>query len=261
MEEKIKIADITEDHLSESYHCGIKNPKHDGHQRKSRWMKTHFKHGLQAKVLLTEDSRQFGYIEYIPGKYAWRGVEAEGYQFIHCIWTFYKKYQRKGCGRLLIQACIDDAREKGMKGVAVLARDRPWLAKKQLFLKCGFETVDRVPPDYDLLVKKFLRSSPDPRFKRGWEKKLKEYAKGLTIIRSDQCPHIAKFAGEIAEMAEETYDLKPRIVELKTYRDAQNAPTPYAVFAVIFEGKLLADYQISRSRFRNIMEKILRLGK
>ena len=38
--------------------------------------------------------------------------------------------------------------------------------------------------------------------------------------------------------------------------DAQNAPTPYAVFAVIYDGRLLADHQISRARFRNIMNKL-----
>ena len=46
------------------------------------------------------------------------------------------------------------------------------------------------------------------------------------------------------------------IVELKTYKQAQNAPTPYAVFAVIYDGQLLADHQISAGRFRNIMKKI-----
>jgi GNAT superfamily N-acetyltransferase len=257
MEDKIRMVDITEDNLTESYYCGIKNPEHEGHQRKSAWMRTHFEKGLRAKVLLAEDGRQFGYIEYIPGQHAWRGVEAEGYMFIHCIWTFYKKYQRKGYGKRLIQACIDDARKEGMLGAAVIARDRPWLAKKEVFLKCGFEVVDAIPPDYELLVKKLNRSSPDPRFKKDWGKKLEEYGKGLTIIRSDQCPHIAKFAGEIAEMAEKTYKLKPRIVELKTFQDAQNAPTPYAIFAVVYDRRLLADYQISRSRFKNIMEKVL----
>ncbi len=58
-------------------------------------------------------------------------------------------------------------------------------------------------------------------------------------------------------MAEKTYKLKPQMVELRTYRDAQNAPTPYAAFAVIYNGQLLADHQISATRFRNIMNKVL----
>jgi hypothetical protein len=45
------------------------------------------------------------------------------------------------------------------------------------------------------------------------------------------------------------------VVDLKSWRDAQNAPTPYGVFALIYQGRLLADHQISAARFRNIMNK------
>jgi hypothetical protein len=58
-------------------------------------------------------------------------------------------------------------------------------------------------------------------------------------------------------MARTTYGIKPRTVELKTLRDARNAPTPYAVFAIVYDGQLLADHQISRRRFGNIMDKLL----
>ncbi len=54
------------------------------------------------------------------------------------------------------------------------------------------------------------------------------------------------------------YGLKPKIVELKTHKDAQDAPTPYAVFAIILDGKLLVDHQISRTRFRSVMKKVLK---
>jgi hypothetical protein len=80
----------------------------------------------------------------------------------------------------------------------------------------------------------------------------------ITIIRANQCPHTIRFADKIADMAKKTYKLKPQIVELRTYRQAQNAPTPYAVFAVIYNGRLLADQQISSSRFKNIMNKIIK---
>jgi hypothetical protein len=143
-----------------------------------------------------------------------------------------------------------------MHGVAVVARDGPWLAGAALFQKSGFEVVDTAPPDYQLLAWKLNLSSVNPAFKGGWERKLKRYNRGLTIIHANQCPHVAKFASEIAEAAEREYGLKPRVVELKTHTEAQNAPTPYAVFAVIHNGRLLADHQISRTRFRNIMKKV-----
>lgn len=257
MAEKIRVVELAQDSLCESPCCGIKDTEHEGYIRKTKWLKTHLKKGLKAKVLLAEKDIQTGYIEYIPGEYAWRGVEADGYMFIHCLWIFFKKYQRKGHGKLLIQACIDDAKEAKMKGVAVVTRKRPWLANGSIFLKNGFEVVDTTLPDYELLAKKFSKSAPNINFKDNWDKKLRKYGKGLTIIRANQCPHTVRFADKIVEMAEKTYKLKPRIVEIKTYRDAQNAPTPYAVFAVIYDGQLLADHQISASRFRNIMNKVL----
>jgi hypothetical protein len=182
-------------------------------------------------------------------------VDAGGYLFIHCVWTFYKQYQRKGFAGQMVEACVEDARKADLNGVAVVARESPWLAKSALFLAHGFEVVDTAPPDYLLLARKLKPRAANPRFKTDWEKKLKKYSKGLTIIRSAQCPHVAKFADEIAESAWKDYGIRPRIVELKSHREAQNAPTPYAVFAVIYNGRLLADHQISRTRFRNIMRR------
>ncbi|MCP4259793.1 MAG: GNAT family N-acetyltransferase, partial [Planctomycetes bacterium] len=143
-------------------------------------------------------------------------------------------------------------------GIAVVARQKSWLANSQIFLKHGFKIVDTAPPDYELLVKKFNKSAPNPKFKNNWDKKLKKYDKGLTIILANQCPHTIRCADTIAETARKTYKQKPQIVEIKTYRQAQNAPTPYAAFAVIYNGQLLADHQISATRFKNIMNKILK---
>lgn len=254
------LVDLTSDNLATLRCCGVSNPKHDGRCRKERWMRAHFPMGVKAKVLLAPDGRQCGYIEYLPGEYAWRGVEAPGYMFIHCIWTFFRQYQGKGWAKKMVQACLDDARQAGMAGVAVLCRKGPWLAESRLFLSAGFRIVDTAPPDYELLVSKFDPTAPDPSLREDGAGKLKRYAHGLTIIRSDQCPHIAKFAGDIAETAEREYGLKPRVVELKSHRAAQNAPTPYAIFSIVLDGRLLADHQISRTRFRNIMRRLSKAG-
>jgi hypothetical protein len=143
-----------------------------------------------------------------------------------------------------------------MNGVAALAREGPWLAGAGLYRANGFEEVESAPPDYRLLVRKFNPAAPNPCFQGEWDKKLKRYSRGLTIIRSSQCPHIAKFADDVAASAEVDYGIKPKIVELRSASEAQAAPTPYAVFAVIHNGRVLADHQISRTRFRNIMRKL-----
>jgi hypothetical protein len=114
--------------------------------------------------------------------------------------------------------------------------------------------VDTAPPDYELLALRFSGSTPPPKFPSIPKNVLKKYAKGLTIVRSDQCPHAVKFAREIAEFARREYRLEPRIVVPRSMRAA---PTPYAVFSILYNGQLLADHQISRTRFHNIMKKLL----
>jgi hypothetical protein len=236
--------------------CGIKCPTHPGRQQKHRWLQANAKFGLRARMLLAPDGQPSGYIEYLPGEFAWRGVEARGYMFIHCIWVFSRLHQRKGWGSVMIKACLEDAKKAGMSGVAVMVRDGPWLADRRLFLANAFEAVDAAPPDFQLLVRKLNRAAANPAFKKGWDRKVARCGRGLTIIRSSQCPHIAKFASEIAQTAAEEYHIRPRVIDLGSWREAQNAPTPYAVFALIYNGRLLADHQISRARFRNIMNKL-----
>ena len=253
---KVRVIDVDARSFDALPCCGIKNPAHPGRQEKRCWLETNARFGLRAKTLLAPDGEPGGYIEYIPGEYAWRGVDARGYMFIHCVWIYSRKHQRKGWGGLLVEACLDDARKAGMSGVAVMVRDGPWLADRRLFLANGFERVDTAPPDCQLLVRKFNPSAPNPAFKGDWERKVAQHDTGLTIIRSSQCPHIAKFAADIAETAEKEYRIKPKVIALESPAEAQNAPTPYAVFSVIYNGQLLADHQISRARFRNIMKKL-----
>ena len=240
--------------------CGIKSRTHPGRQQKQCWLEANAKFGLRAKMLLAPDGQPCGYIEYLPGEFAWRGVEASGFMFIHCIWIFSRQHRRKGWGRVMVEGCLDDAKKAGMRGAAVMVRDGPWLADRRLFLANGFEAVDTAPPDYQLLVRKFDSGAANPAFQKDWDRKLAQYGRGLTIIRSSQCPHIAKFAAEIIETAENEYGARPTVVDLESWSDAQNAPTPYAIFALIYNGRLLADHQISRTRFRNIMNKCVSSG-
>ena len=235
--------------------CGIKNAGHPGLAAKRAWLKAQFAAGLRAKTLLDAGGKPSGYIEYAPGESAWRGVRAKGFMFIHCLWIYARHNQGKGWGRAMIDACLADARAAGMNGVAVVTRDGPWSAHRALFEAKGFKLAATAAPDYQLLVHKFRADTPDPAFRGEYEQKAARFAKGLTLIRSAQYPHIAKFADDIAQAAVEEYQLKPKVVELATCADAQNAPTPYAVFALTYKGEVLADHQISRTRFRNIMKK------
>lgn len=254
----VEIIDTNPDNICKYGFCGYKNIKQEGYKRKIEWLKKRFSEGMKFKVLYSAKDGSVGFIEYIPGKYTWRAVEASGYMVIHCIVIMKCEYKGKGYGTLLLEESLKDAKKENMHGVAVITRKGTWMAGKELFIKDGFEVVDKAPPNFELLVKKFTKNVPLPKFKGDWEKRLSKYSKGLTIIRSDQCPYIAKSVKEISETAQMKYGIKAKIIELKNCKDAQNAPSVFAIFGIVYDGKLLADHPISKTRFLNIMNKELK---
>ena len=252
----IKIIDTNPENISNFGFCGYKNIKNEEYRRKLDWLKQRFSEGMRFKILHSEDDGDIGFIEYIPGKYTWRTIEANGYMVIHCI-SVNGKYKGKGYGSLLLDSCLQDAKKENKHGVAVVTSKSTFMARRDLFLKNGFELVQEAPPCFELLVKQLKTNVPSPMFKGDWEKKLSKYGSGLTIIRSSQCPYTLKNVKEIVEVLQKNYGIKANLIELKDCIEAQNAPLAYGVFGIIFNGKLIAEHPISKKRFTNIMEKIL----
>ena len=255
MNSKAEIVTLNPENSAE-YGCPcFLNPKNEGHLKKLEWQKKRFSEGLSIKLLLVESEKKpIGFIEYVPGEYAWRAVNANGYNFIHCIWVYPNKYKDKGYGSLLIKECIEDAKKEGRYGVAVVASSGTFMAGKELFLKNGFEIVEKAD-HFELLVKQ-LKKGPLPKF-TDWEQQLNNY-QGLNIIYSNQCPWVARAIRELAEIAKKN-GLELKITELKTAKQAQNAPSIYSVFNLVHDGELLADHYISNTRFLNILRKELKL--
>jgi len=138
----------------------------EGYQNKLKWIKERYKEGLKLKLLLINEGGKKGYtsrgfIEYIPGEYAWRGICADGYMVIHCLWVI-GKHKKKGYCSKLLEHCINDA--KNMNGVAVVTTERTHLVGSRLFQKKGFEKCDTFSHDFDLYVKRFSETAPPPKF-------------------------------------------------------------------------------------------------
>jgi len=252
-----EIRDMNAENIYDLGFCGTKSVEHEGCRRKAEWYRKRLPEGMRYKVLYSEDNGSVGMIEYIPGEFSWRAVDAVGYMVIHCLCIFLKSFREKGYASRMIRSCVEDAKNENMNGVAVVTRKGAWMVSKDLFVKDGFEVVDKAPPDFELLAIKFRMDAPSPRFKHNRESVLNKYNKGLTILWSDQCPYIAKSIEEIKETIKQRYRIKARIIEIKDHDQAQNAPSPYAIFSLIYDGKLLAFHPISNKRFMNIMDKIL----
>jgi hypothetical protein len=191
-------------------------------------------------------------IEYVLGNHAWRPVEAAGYLVIHCLMV-HAKHQGKGLGSLLLDECLRDAKKSKCPGVAVVTSSDSFMAGSELFSRAGFVCVDRIAP-YELLVKKLKKAAPDPRFIVDRERLCKRYRRGLTILAADQCPYVIKSAERIAE-ASRTLGLEPKVVHVGSAKASRQLPTPYGVFSIIYDGKLIAERPISATRFMNIMRR------
>jgi len=98
--------------------------------------------GMKIKLLYL-DNKLCGYIEYIPGKLAWRAIDANNYFFIHCIWMTPNKNKQKGYTSQLIQECMKDAGKNDSCSVAVITSDGPFMASRKVFEKKWFSCYTR----------------------------------------------------------------------------------------------------------------------
>jgi len=216
------------------FFCYMSKRKSEGFQQKLQWLKARFSEGMRIKML---ELPERGYIEYLPGEYAWRSVNAQGYMFIHCLWVVGKS-KKKGYAGTLLDECINDAEDAGKKGVAMLTSERVWLVGKKVLLKHGFESAAQEPP-FDLMVKRFGQADP-PSFTGDWEAKARRLGDGLTVIRSPQCPYIPDATDTVLKTAREL-GITCQVVELKSSQEIrEKAPSPYGVFSIVYNGRLLS---------------------
>ena len=236
------------------FFCYMSKPKTPGYRQKREWLAARFAEGLRIKMLHETGGRTVGFIEYIPGEYAWRAAHAVGYMVIHCLWVV-GRGKGKGHGARLLGACLEDARSQGKHGVVMVASDRVWLAGKGLFLKNGFVQVDQAPPSFQLLVHRFGEpdAAPTPAFPTDWEARQARFGDGLTVIRTPQCPYIENATTELLQVAA-ARGIPARVVELNTAQEVQaQSPSPYGTFGIVHDGRLLSYHYLSR----NELEKLL----
>lgn len=252
------IIDLTPDNIADFGVCGYKDVnKHAELRNKIDWFKRYYPKGLRIKALISQSGGYQGMLEYIPGEFAHRPVDAAKYMFIHCVFVGFKKaYKGKGYASALIDTCIAEARTAGMHGVAVITRKGAFMAKDAIFTRMNFEAVDSAKPDFNLLALKFDSQSENPKFKHDVINNLDSYQKGLIIMRSPQCPYTEKNVKAILQAAEDKFALEPVLVDMHDAQDAQNCPCPFGAFCIIYNGKVISHHPISKKRFENIMTKL-----
>jgi hypothetical protein len=219
------------------FFCFMSKRKNPGYGKKLLWLKQRFAEGLHLRLLQLP---QRGFIEYVPGEFAWRPLSAKGYMVIHCLWVVGKSKGR-GLASVLLRECIADAKKARMTGVAMVVSGGSYMGWKGFLARHGFVSVDTAPPSYELMALRF-GDSPWPKFSGGWEKKARACGKGLTIFRTDQCPYFDDATAMLLATARDR-GVTAKVIELRTAKDVRGlAPSPYGVYSVVIDGDVVPSH-------------------
>ncbi len=217
---------------------------------KKAWMKERFSDGL---VFYRLDARGKVFIEYIPAENAWCPLEAPGYMHINCFWVS-GQYKGQGYANQLLEHCIQDAKAQGKCGLTVISSPKkmPFLSDPKYLKYKGFQVGDTASPFFDLLYLPFSGAAPVPQF-RDCAKKGRIEEPGMVLYYTSQCPHTAKYAPAIAELARQNgKNLILRKIE--TTEQAQAAPTPVTTYSFFNNGRLVTNEIFSEKKFLKYLE-------
>ena len=194
-----KIVDVNADNVDATgFFCLRSKRESEGYRRKRAWLEARFAEGLRIKM---GAGTCRGFIEYIPGGFGWRAVFAEDYMLIHCLWITGRS-KGQGLGTALLAQCERDTQALGLNGVAVVTSESTWLAGPKFYAKHGFEMVDRAPPSFALMVRRFKSAAP-PRFPDDWPERSARCGPGLVVVRTNQCPYLPATVDVAREIAAE----------------------------------------------------------
>ena len=231
--------------------CAISSNKDVQVISKKAWLTERFEEGL---VFLKSVERGKCFIEYLPAENAWNPIEAEGYMYIDCLWVA-GSFKGNGYSTDLLNACIEDSKKKGKKGLCILAaaKKKPFLADPKFLKYKGFRVCDEAENGIQLWCLPFDEDAALP--------KLKECAKkphidesGYVLYYTNQCPFNAKYVPVLEELAKEQ-NVEFKAIHIDTKEMAQSVPTPITTYALFCDGEYLTDEQMNDKKFLKLLGK------
>ena len=242
---KLSHENIDREHIC----CAIANEKDIQVVSKKNWLRERLDEGL---VFLKGNVRGKCFIEYIPAEYAWAPIEAKGYLYIDCLWVS-GQFKGHGYSSLLLNACMDDGREKGKKGLVILSSKKKagFLSDPGYLKYKGFQRVDAADPYFELWCLPFEEGAELPRFGKsvhGHE----NMPKGFVLYYTNQCPFTAKYVPLLEEMAKNR-KAPFQSVHIQTREEAQNAPSPFTTFSLFYDGQFVTHEILSEKKFDKIL--------
>ena len=231
--------------------CAISNNKDVQVISKKAWLTECFDEGL---VFLKSAERGKCFIEYIPAENAWNPIDADGYMYIDCLWVA-GSFKGNGYSTDLLNACIEDSKSKGKKGLCILAaaKKKPFLADPKFLKYKGFSVCDEAENGIQLWWLPFDQNEPLPKFKECARKPHIDDS-GYVLYYTSQCPFNAKYVPVLEEVAKEQ-NVEFKAIHIKSKEMAQNAPTPITTYALFCDGEYISNEQMNDKKFLKLLGK------
>lgn len=224
----LTIENLDNEHLC----CAIADKKHQlGVECKKDWLKNRIKEGHVFRKL---DAKGKVFIEYAPIENAWIPVIGDNYIYIYCLWVS-GSFKGKGYGSDLLNYAIENAKKDKKSGVCIISSKKktPFLSDKKFMLKYGFEVVDTIGDEYELLAISF--DGTKPKFTDNAKKQSID-SKKLTIYYGLQCPYIPNCIEQIENYCKNN-NIDLDLIKVDTLEKAKNMPCVFNNWAVFNNGK------------------------
>ena len=243
---------VTKDNIEKEHICcAISNNNDIQVISKKDWLSERFDEGL---VFLKSVERGKCFIEYIPAENAWNPIIADDYMYIDCLWVA-GSFKGHGYSTDLLNACIEDSKSKGKKGLCILSasKKKTFLADPKFLKYKGFLVADEADNGIQLWYLLFEENVTAPKFKECATKTNIE-EDGYVLYYTSQCPFNAKYVPIIESMAQER-NIKFKAIHIQSREEAQNAPTPITTYALFYNGDYITNEQMNDKRFLKLLEK------
>jgi ribosomal protein S18 acetylase RimI-like enzyme len=222
----------TENLAGEHLCCIIRSKKpHHGIDAKRQWLSARLSEGHVFRKL---NEKATVFIEYAPLETAWVPITGDNYFYLYCLWVA-GSHKGKGYGKLLLDYCLADAKEKGKSGLCMLGakKQKAWLSDQSFVKNFGFEVVDTTDNGYELLALSFDKTTP--KFAHNVKNQEIE-SKELTIYYDMQCPYIYQNIEKIKQYCE-TNEVPVSLIQVDTLKKAKDLPCVFNNWGVFYKGK------------------------
>ena len=230
--------------------CIIRSKKiHPGIDAKKQWLSGRLAEGHVFRKL---DEKATVFIEYAPLETAWTPIIGDNYFYLYCLWVT-GHHKGQGYGKLLMEYCLADAKEKGKSGVCMLGakKQKSFLSDQSFAKDFGFKVVDATDYGYELLALSFDGTAPAfaPKARKG-----EIESKDLTIYYDMQCPFVLQSIDMIKRYCAEN-DLSASFHPVNSLQEAKALPCVFNNWAVFYKGKFETVNLLDLSYLKRILKK------